>query len=67
MTTAQSITLSRKHLAVGNEHSYKALMSADIRCSLSTRKKNAILQAIKEDGYTCTDTDCPTTDDIKKG
>ena len=64
MTTAKSIALSRKHLAVGNEHGYKAMMATDIRSALSTRKKNAILKAIEEDGYTCTNTACPTTDDI---
>ena len=63
MTTAKSIALSRKHLEVGNEHGYKAIMAADLRAAMSTRTSNAIKAALKEDGYSVA-SDCPLAQDI---
>ena len=51
MTVAKRIAHSRKHLAVGNEYSYRSLMSSDLRSAMSTRATKAILSALKEDGY----------------
>tara|TARA_B100001123_G_scaffold95739_2_gene110303 strand:+ start:80 stop:292 length:213 start_codon:yes stop_codon:yes gene_type:complete len=64
MTTAKRIANSRKHLAIGNEESYKALMAADLRAAMSTRATNAIKRALKEDGYSVSDKECPIASDI---
>ena len=64
MTVAKRIENSRRHLAVGNEYSYRALMAADLRASGSAQTTNKILTALKEDGYEITDTSCPLVDSI---
>ena len=63
MTAAKRIANSRKHLAVGNVDSYKAMMAADLRAAMSTRTSNAIKAALKEDGYSVS-SDCPLAQDI---
>ena len=65
MTVAKRIENSRKHLAVGNEYSYKALMSADLRASGSARTTHKIIAALKEDGYEIVETGCPLEDSIR--
>ena len=64
MTVAKRIAHSRKHLTVGNEYSYKALMAADLRASMSTQTTNKIIAALKEDGFEIVETGCPLEDSI---
>jgi hypothetical protein len=65
MSIAKRIANSRQHLSAGNEYSYKALMAADLRSAMSTRATNAILSALKEDGYSIS-TNCPLPENIVK-
>ena len=64
MSAAKRIENSRRHLAVGNVASYKQLMSADLRAAMSTRTKNAIIKALRDDGYNVRDKECPVATDI---
>lgn len=49
-----------------NVYSYKALMSAAIRASLSSRSLNQYYKALEEDGFELLDQFNPTVDDIVK-
>tara|TARA_R110000824_G_scaffold79077_5_gene199376 strand:- start:2798 stop:3007 length:210 start_codon:yes stop_codon:yes gene_type:complete len=66
MTIQQQIDNAREHLQAENEYSYKALMSAAIRSSVSSRSLHQYYKALDEDGYELLDQFNPTVDDIVK-
>ena len=80
MTIQQQIDNAREHLQGGREaidasqpgresfvdYSYRALMSAAIRSSVSSRSLHQYYKALDEDGYELLDQFNPTVDDIVK-
>ena len=71
MTVKQQIAQARQHLAIGNDYSYRALMSASIHSAMSTRSINRFYKALAADGYEvrlyadASNIPCPTYKDIQ--
>lgn len=64
MSTKQTISLAREHLAEGNPGAYARILSAAIRSAMSDRAVSTYLTAINADcmadHFRGLNTDCPT-------
>lgn len=66
MTVKQQIAQARQHLAIGNDYSYRALMSASIRSAMSSQSANQYYKACAEDGFDVLNLENPTPSDIEE-